>query len=186
MKLFLFHCWGGDSRSCWSGSTADYFSSKGIEVIAPDFPDRSEPVLGAWLEEIRQNVKKFDPKDKWVLVGHSLGCPTILRLLESFSNEEKVKAIILVAGFAKDLGIPQIANFVETDFDWGHIRSRADNIIIINSDNDPYIKLEEGERMAKLLNAEFIVEHNAGHINEGSGFVEYQRLIRIIEKLKTS
>ena len=68
MKLFLFHCWGGDGRSCWSGSTADYFSSKGIEVIAPDFPDRSEPVLGAWLEEVRRNVKKFDPKDEWVFL----------------------------------------------------------------------------------------------------------------------
>ena len=183
MKLFLFHCWGGGARSCWSGSTADYFSAKGIEVISPDFPDSDNPKLGQWLLSIRKNVMKFDPKDEWVLVGHSLGCPTILRLLETFSDKEQVKAVILVAGFAKDLAIPQIANFVKADFNFEKIKLRAGKFVVINSDNDPYIALEEGERMAKLLGAELIVEHNAGHINEGSGFSNYPRLLKIIEDL---
>ena len=45
MKLFLLHCWGGDGRSCWSGWIADRLREKGIEVIAPDFPDPSTPDL---------------------------------------------------------------------------------------------------------------------------------------------
>lgn len=182
MKLFLFHCWGGDGRSCWSGWLSDRAKALGAEVISPDFPDTNEPKLKEWLATTRKKVKKFD--EKWVLAGHSLGCPTILRLLETFGENERVGLVILVAGFAKDLGIQQTRNFVETDFDWKKIKSKAKRFVIISSDNDPFIELSEGKRMAKLLGAEFIIEHGAGHINEGSGFTEYPRLLQIISKLK--
>jgi predicted alpha/beta hydrolase family esterase len=156
-------------------------NERGVEVRSPDFPDTNEPKLKEWLATTRKNVKKFD--EEWILAGHSLGCPTILRLLETFERDEKVGLVIMVAGFAKDLGIQQTRNFVDKDFDWKKIKSKAKRFVIINSDNDPYIELSEGKRMAKLLGAEFMVEHNAGHINEGSGFTEYPRLLQIIDKL---
>jgi len=180
MKVFLFHCWGGDGRSCWSGSTADTLRKQGVEVLSPDFPDTQNPKLEKWLAKTRETVPRFEPKGEWVLIGHSLGCPAVLRLLESFDEKEKAEAVILVAGFAKDLGIPEIRDFVASDFDWNKIRKKAVRFIVINSDNDPFIELAEGERVAKLLGAEFIVEHNAGHINEGSGFVKYPRLLELL------
>lgn len=178
MKVFLLHCWGGDGRSCWSGWLNDKLTKKGIVVIAPDFPNSSTPKLGEWLSEIRKRVKKFD--DEWVLIGHSLGCPTILRLLESF-DDERIGTAILVAGFAKDLGIPEILNFVNNDFDWESIRKKSRKFIVINSDTDPFIELSEGKRMAELLKADFIIEHNGGHINEGSGYSKYPLLLKLLE-----
>jgi predicted alpha/beta hydrolase family esterase len=185
MDFFLFHCWGGDGRSCWSGWLQDELEADGKRVLSPDFPDTDNPKLIDWLATARRLVPRFEPKDEWVLVSHSLGGPTILHLLESFAPGEKVKAVILVAGFAKDLGIPQIRGFVEKEFDWKKIRAGAGRFIVISSDNDPFIPLAEGERMAKMLgkNCEFIVEHGAGHINEGAGFTEYQRLLDLIKKL---
>ncbi len=183
MKVFLFHCWGGDGRSCWSGWLADQLRAKGIQVIAPDFPERATPHIEDWLAEVRSKVKTFDPKDEWVLVGHSLGCPTIMRLLESFDEKEKVKGIILVSSFAKDFMIAELLNFVYKPFDWEKIKDNAKKRVVVHSDNDPFFPLEEGERIAKLLDAQFIVEHNAGHINEGSGFTKYERLLEIINNL---
>ncbi len=182
MKFFLFHCWGANGKSCWSGWLGEQLLASGMAstVLTPDFPDSENPKLGEWLATARKLVPRFDPKDDWVLVGHSLGCPAILRLLETFDDKERAACIILVAGFAKDLGIPEIRNFVDKDFDWEKIKKKAAKIIIINSDNDPYIKLEEAKRMEKLLGAELVVEHGAGHINEGSGFTEYPHLLEII------
>jgi predicted alpha/beta hydrolase family esterase len=54
---------------------------------------------------------------------------------------------------------------------------------VVNSDNDPFIQLGEGERVADHLGAEFIVEHGGGHINEGSGYKKYERLLEIIKAL---
>jgi len=181
MKVFLLHCWGGNGRSCWSGWIADELRKRGVEVIAPDFPGSSTPELDSWLTEVRKHVQHFD--DDWVLVGHSLGCPTILRLLEKCGPDEKIKCAILVAGFASDLGIDQIRNFVDKEFDWDKIRQKANRFIVINSDNDPYIELSEGERMAKLLGTGLIIEPSAGHINEGSGHIKYARLLEILESL---
>lgn len=185
MNIFLFHCWGGDGRSCWSGYIEDEMTKAGARVLAPTFPNTDEPVLGEWLAKTRSLVPRFMPGDEWVLVSHSLGGPAILRLLESFGGGEKVKAVILVAGFASDLGIPQIRNFVEKDFDWKKIRLGAERFIIISSDNDPFIPLSEGERMAEMLGkgCEFIVERGAGHINEGAGFTSYPRLLEILRAL---
>ncbi len=158
--------------------------ARGFEVVNPDFPDTDNPKLDKWLATARKMNKKFSPKDDWVLIGHSLGCPTILRLLETFAGDEKAKAVILVAGFAKGINIPEIQNFVDREFDWNKIRQKAGKFIVISSDNDPYIPLAEGERLAKMLGAEFIVEHNAGHINEGQGYDRYERLIEIIKMLE--
>jgi predicted alpha/beta hydrolase family esterase len=155
---------------------------KRVEVISPDFPNTNEPSLPEWLSETRNQVPKFT--SDWVLVSHSLGGPTILRLLESLEDDEKVGTVILVAAFAKDLGIPEIREFVEKEFNWEKIKSKADRFIVINSDNDPFIELEEGKRLANLLGAEFIVEPGAGHINEGSGFTSYPRLLEIINSLE--
>jgi predicted alpha/beta hydrolase family esterase len=186
MKAFLFHCWGGDGRSCWSGWLHDQLRVSGFEVLSPDFPDADKPKLEKWLAKARSLVPRFEPKEGWVLISHSLGGPAILRLLESFENGEGVAAVILVAGFATDLGIGEIKNFVDADFDWERIRSGAEKFILINSDDDPFIPLSEGERMAKMLGGkcEFIVEHGAGHINEGSGFTQYPHLLEIIRALK--
>jgi len=182
MRFFLFNCWGGDGRSCWSGWLQDELKRQGYEVHSPDFPDTNTPSLDRWLETVRDNVDRFEPDDDWILIGHSLGCPTILRLLETFDERERAKKVILVAGFAKDLGIPEIGNFVDKPFDWGKIRERAGSFVVINSDDDPFIKLEEGERLAKMLNTNLIVEHGAGHINEGSGFTRYPRLLEMIKR----
>lgn len=180
MKFFIFHCWGGDSRGCWRGWLADELRRRGFEVVAPEFPETQNPKLETWLAEVRRNVPEFRPEDGWVLIGHSLGCPAILRVLESLGPAEKAKAAVLVAGFGKDLGIAEIRSFVDRPFSWKKIKEKAGRIVVINSDNDPYIPLAEGERIAKLMGAELAVEHGAGHINEGSGFTSYPRLLEVL------
>lgn len=176
MKVFLFHCWGGDGNSCWSYWLTNRLRDLGIEVISPDFPDSHRPRLDKWLATIRNTTKKFTKKDEWILIGHSLGCPTILRLLESFEDDEHVKKVILVAGFINDFGVPEIQNFVDKKFDFEKIKTKSEKFIVINSDNDPFIELSEGKKLAELLGADFIIEKNAGHINN----LHYTRLLDLI------
>ena len=178
MKVFIFHCWGGSARGCWRGWLADELRKKGIEVVAPNFPNTNTPNLDEWLAEIRKHVPKFD--EDWVLVSHSLGGPTVLRLLESFGDDEKVGKIILVAAFANDPGIPEIQSFVDKEFNYEKIKSKANTRIIVNSDDDPFIELSEGERLAKLIDAKLIVEHSAGHMNEGSGHLTFPKILDLI------
>jgi predicted alpha/beta hydrolase family esterase len=183
MKVLLIHCWGGNGRSCWSGWLHDELKKQGIEVYSPDLPNTNYPKLNEWLAALRQLVPKFKPEDSWVVVTHSLGGPTILRLLGSFGPDEKITTTIMVAAFAKNLGFEETKTFVDRPFDYKKARGKCDRFIIINSDNDPYIELSEGQRVANELGGELLVEKGAGHINEGAGFIKYERVLKIIQAI---
>ena len=181
MKAVILHGWGGSPRGNWAGWLADQLSVLGLEVLSPELPNADNPKQKEWITKIRETSKTFD--NETILVGHSLGAIAILRLLETFGDFEKVKAAILVCGFTNNLGIDEINDFFKNEFDWEKIKGGAENFVIINSDNDPYMKIEEGKILHEKLGGELIIEHNAGHINTDAGFTEYPRLLESIKTL---
>jgi predicted alpha/beta hydrolase family esterase len=183
MKVIILHGWGGSPRGNWAGWLADQLtvSSSVSSVMCPELPNAEHPKQDEWLEKIRDLGNVFD--DQTIIIGHSLGSIAILRLLESFEENERVRAAILVCGFTNDLGIDEIKDFFRTDFNWEKIKNKADKFVIINSDNDPYMSIEEGKILHEKLGGELIIEHKAGHINTAAGFTEYPRLLEIIRTL---
>jgi predicted alpha/beta hydrolase family esterase len=184
VKVIILHGWGGSPRGNWAGWLSDQLlvSSSQFTVLSPQLPNADHPKQNEWIAKIKEIAETFD--EETVLVGHSLGAVAILRLLEIFGNHEKVKAAILVCGFTNHLGIDEIQDFFKTDFNWKKIRSKVEKFVIINSDNDPYMKIEEGKILHEKLGGELIIEHNAGHINEAAGFTEYPRLLDSILAIK--
>lgn len=183
MRAIILHGWGGKPRGSWRGWLADQLSVLGSvsSVECPELPDADHPKQKEWIAKIREAAGKFDGET--VLIGHSLGAVAILRLLETFGENEKIKGAILVCGFTNDLGIQEIKDFFKAQFDWEKIRKGAEKFVIINSDNDPYMKIDEGRILHEKLGGELIIEHNAGHINEAAGFKEYPRLLEIIKTI---
>lgn len=183
MKVLILHGWGGTPHGSWRGWLADQMIVSGSvsSVGCPELPNADQPRQNEWIATIKEVAENFD--DQTILIGHSLGAVAILRLLESFGDHEKIKAAILVCGFTNDLGIEEIKDFFKSGFDWEKIRNGAEKFVIINSDNDPYMKIEEGKILHEKLGGELIIEHNAGHINEDAGFKEYPRLLEIIKTL---
>ncbi len=186
MNVLIVHCWGCDCESNWFPWLKNELVGRGalkvatrqpFTVVCPNLPNSEFPKKEEWLAEIRNRVKKFD--ESWVLVGHSLGCPTILRLLEVFDSKEIVKAVILVSGFARDVGYEELKNFVDKDFKWEKIRKTSEKFVVIHSEDDPLIPFKEGQYLAKQLQAEFIVEQGLGHI-KGEPYGRYQRILDII------
>lgn len=185
MKVLILHGWGADSQSNWFPWLKNELEQNGIEAYCPDLPNTNYPKKDAWLSAIRELVPKFNEKDDWVLVGHSLGCPTILHLLETFGNGEKVRAAILVSGFAADLGIPDIRDLLNGGFDFKKIKKCAKEFIIINSDNDPYVPLDVGKQLADSLGTNLLLEPGEGHINIVHEEFKYDRVLNIINGLRS-
>lgn len=183
MKAIIVHGWGADSGSNWFPWLKRELEKLGIETVCPDMPDPHYPMKQEWMDELRTIVPSFAEKDEIILIGHSLGGPAILRLLETFGKGEKARAAILVSGFTGDIGIPQILNFTEGAFDFAKIKKAASEFYIINSDNDPYVPISEGEHLAIELGTRLIVEPGAGHINSGDGYLRYGRLLKLIKKI---
>lgn len=161
----------------WQHWLEKELQKKGIKTVFPGLPNPMFPNETQWAKEIFKKMKTFDSQT--ILVGHSLGCPTILRVLQQLPENQKIRCAVLVAGFCRDLGIPEIAEFVNRPFDWKKITNRCGRFVQIYSDNDPFIPVPESLFLAKQLGIEPILEKGAGHIT-APDFGPYPRLLKLV------
>lgn len=178
-NVFLIHGFAGSPDENWFPWLCAQLEERGVTVTVPQFPSPATPVLEAWLTAVQPFVSNFD--EETILVGHSLGATFILRLLEHF--DVHVGAVYLVAGLIEDLHDPRfsphITGFMETPFDWAQIQERAGEVHVFHSNDDPYVPLDHGQRLAKNLGATLHAIPNAGHFNTRSGYTKFPQLLTI-------
>ncbi|OGY86413.1 MAG: hypothetical protein A2233_00675 [Candidatus Kerfeldbacteria bacterium RIFOXYA2_FULL_38_24] len=117
-----------------------------------------------------------------ILIGHSLGVPFCLNVLERY----KVKAAFLVAGFVGEIHHAfdeNMKTFAQKEFAWKTIKNNCDHFKIYNSDNDPYIKLDKPQRIADALGEKITLVKNAGHFNKTAGYITFDLLLNDIKPL---
>jgi len=180
-RVFIIHGWGGTPDANWFPWLRNELEKNGFEVMVPEMPNTDSPKLDEWLWAMRKIIGKADKHT--FLVGHSLGVIAILRFLETLPMYQKIGGAIFVSGFSESVGISETATFFENPVDYEKARVACENFIIINSDDDPYVPIQKGEILRDKLSAKFIVLHNAGHINMGTGYFELpialEELLRI-------
>lgn len=162
-RVIIVHCWEGYPDYCWYSQTKKELEERGFEVSVPEMPETANPKLSGWLPKLKEVIGNTD--ENLYLVGHSLGCITILRFLENLEDNQKVGGVVFVAGFTDDLGYKELANFFETEINFAKIKTKAKEFIAIHSDNDPYVDLKYGDIFKEKLEAEIIVLHNKGHFS---------------------
>lgn len=184
-RVIIVHGWGGYPKEGWMPWLKEELEKKGFEVLVPAMPDTDNPKIETWVSYLAQVVGQ--PDEVTVLIGHSMGCQTILRYLETLSKGQKAGKVILVAGFGPYLsGLtdeekPIAKPWIETPLDFEKIKSKAKAFIAIFSDNDPYVPLEENSKLFKEeLGAKIIVEHNKYHMSGDDGIFELPVLLKVI------
>jgi predicted alpha/beta hydrolase family esterase len=167
-KVIIVHGWEGKPESNWFPWLARELETQGVTVVRPQFPPDTTPSLANWLAVLEAQ----SPDENTVLVGHSLGVITILRHLQS--RETPIRGAVLVAGFARDIGISELQDFFRDDVNFNRVREQCPQSTIINSDNDPYVPLAEGEFIAAGLRTPLVIAHGKKHLNEDEGVIEYK------------
>jgi len=97
----------------------------------PLMPDTDHPVVQSWLPSFSKAVGEIGEDD--ILIGHSLGCATVLRFLESLNGDQKVGGVVMVAGFLDDRGDTEISPFFKTEFNYETIGMRSHRFVSIHS-----------------------------------------------------
>ena len=171
-KAIIVHGWGGNSKGDWIPWLKHELEKKSFEVITPDFPNTEEPEIKAWVGKLGE----FDIDENTYLIGHSIGCQTILRFLER--QDRKFGNIILVAPWmhldektieeegeeAKEIAKP----WIETPIDFEKVKQNTREIVCIFSDDDCYVPLSDEKLFKERLNAKTIIKEKQGHFNEAS------------------
>jgi len=162
-RAIIVHCWDGYPEYCWYPYVKKELEKQEFEVQVPAFSETEEPKLDKWLPVLKKEVGQ--PDENTYLIGHSVGCITILRYLESLASEQKIGGAILVAGFVDNLGFEELKNFFLTDVPLEKIKDKAKYFIVIHSDDDPYVSLKHGDIFKEKLGAKLIIKHKAKHFS---------------------
>lgn len=184
-KIILVHGWGGTPDNGWFPWLRRKLEEKGFEVVVPQLPGTDRPHISTWVPALASTVGVSD-KDTY-FVGHSMGCQTIVRYLETLSEDQEVGGAIFVAGFFKPLKGLETDDesridreWAETDINFDKVRQGLKKSVALFSDNDPYVPVANADIFKEKLGSEIIIQKNQNHFNEGSGFTE---LPIVLEKL---
>ncbi|MDP2665742.1 MAG: alpha/beta hydrolase [bacterium] len=182
-RIIIVHGWGGSPANDWIGWATDAFREKGYEVITPLMPDTDNPVIEKWVGYLRSVVGVVD--ENTYFIGHSVGCQTIMRLLETIDT--KVGGAIFVAGWFdltnQDEEERVIAEpWIQTSIDYAKVKENLAKSIVILSDNDPYVPYEETKRdFETRLGSDVVTISGAGHITSGDGFGSFPQFVELFE-----
>jgi len=180
-NAWLLHGTGGSGTNYyWFEDTKKYLESKGYEVWWPALPNTDSPKLIETRNFIEEQMPPIN--EETIIIGHSSACPLTLELIKSF--EVKIKQLILVSGYYQAIS-SEANSMLPKSFDWESIKNHADEIIIINSDNDPWgCNDKQARTAARRLDARFIFAEGQGHMGSGNFNQPYREFKLLKELLK--
>lgn len=176
-RVSIIHGWDGYPEEGWFPWLKVELEARGFEVHVPQLPDAGSPRIKNWVPALAKAVGT--PDDQTFFVGHSMGCQTIARYLETLSGDVKVGGAVFVAGFFKRLTnmeddeVREIANeWLKTPLDFGNVFSHVRKSVAIFSNDDPYVPIENQDDFRDKLHSRIIVEQGMGHFSGSTGTVE--------------
>lgn len=181
-KVYLIHGWGGSSDSePWFSWLREELSKNKIKIYSFDMPDTDNPRIDSWMSFLQKNIKDID--EETYFIGHSIGCQTIMRFLETLNENKKIAGCVFVAGWFnlnnQSEEEMQIANpWIETKINFDKIKKHTNNFLVILSDNDPYVPLSDGNIFRNKLNAKVIIKPDEEHFNDTKEIKEILEFIR--------
>jgi len=171
-RAIIIHGWDGQPDTGWLGTLHQTLAQRGFLVTALAMPHPDRPTITDWVGTLSQAVGQ--PDSQLVLVGHSIGCQTILRYLAQASAP--IAGAILVAGFVTLQGLVTAeekaiaAPWLETPIDPAAVKAHCRHCRVYLSNNDTWVPLESNQKwFTKQLGAEVTVCNNAEHFMAGAG-----------------
>lgn len=180
-RAIIVHGFKGKPGTNWKPWLKHELEVSGFSVEVPEMPNTNSPLVEEWVSRLSETVGSFG-SDELYLIGHSLGCITILKYLETLSEGQKAKACVFVAGFGRRFEEYQGRHdsFFEQDLDWDKVIKRSDNFVAIHSQDDPIVRYKELTVFKDKLNAKTISLDGMGHFGSQDGVFEVPVVLNTI------
>lgn len=186
-KVIVVHRWDGTPNSDWYPWLQQESQQRGIVVVVPALPNPKTPTIEEHVPFLKKTIGTLT--NETILVGHSIGCQTILRYLERCSDDEQAGGIVLVAPWLLVTGLATAEErtiaepWLTTPIDFEKVRSHTSKVIAFFSDNDPFVPAENQQLFQNALNAEVNIVHAAGHMTEDDGWTTAPAVLESVLQL---
>lgn len=173
-RVYIIHGWGGNPHELVHQLLTEAFRKKGFEVIVPQMPDTNEPKIETWISHLQKLVTH--PDSETYFIGHSIGCQTVMRYLETLPSKTRVGPCIFIAGWFNLADMENeeeeriAAPWIERPIQFDKIKSIAKKFNVYLSTNEPYGYVAENSKTFKeQLGATVHLEKNMGHFTGEEG-----------------
>jgi predicted alpha/beta hydrolase family esterase len=180
MRIVVAHGYRADPSRHWFPWLVDHYSAATVTMVGLPEPER--PDLETWVHAAGAAIGEVG--EETILVGHSLGCVTLLHALNRRTDAWRLGGLVLVAGFVDPLpDLPALDPFTEEPLDLHRIRRQTGMRHVLRSDDDDVVPPELTDRMAGLLDAPVTLVPGAGHFVDRQGVREVPALLPILDPL---
>ncbi|OGY99416.1 MAG: hypothetical protein A2945_00990 [Candidatus Liptonbacteria bacterium RIFCSPLOWO2_01_FULL_52_25] len=170
-RVFIVHGWEGYPEEGWFPWLKKELEANGFAVFVPQLPKPEEPRIKAWVSKLSEVVGA--PDRQAYFVGHSIGCQTIARYLETLLEGVMAGGAVFVAGFFKrltgleedDLVRDVAKEWLTTPIDLQKVKAHLGKSIAIFSDDDPYVPAENQGDFREKLGSKVIALSGGGHFS---------------------
>ncbi|MBI5369923.1 serine hydrolase family protein [Candidatus Uhrbacteria bacterium] len=174
-RVIIVHGWGGFPEEGWFPWLKQTLEQKGYTVEVPHMPHPDSPEIFPWVSTLAQVVGDID--EHTFFVGHSIGCQTILRFLESLPAGQTAAGAVFVAPWLalQHLGEEEMEiakPWLQTQIDLVKVLEHLPKSAAIFSDNDPFVSIEQQDIFRDELHSEIVIEHRLGHMSGEDGVSE--------------
>ena len=180
-RVFIIHGYDAAPSDNWFPWLKAQLENQGFQVTVPQMPEAADPTLQKWLAYLQKIVGVCDHDTYFV--GHSLGTITVLKLLNTLPENQKVGGVVLVAGFSESIDFEKLSSFTETPLNYEKVEQSVGQIVAIHSTDDQSVPYKFAQIIKDKLGAELITLKNAGHINAASGYFELPQALDAILKI---
>jgi len=184
-KVIVVHRWDGSPSADWYPWLKEEVEKKNIQVFIPEIPDPSKPKIEKWVSFLKKEIKDID--EETFFVGHSIGCQTIMRYLETVEEKTKIGGVLFVAGFftlnkleteeEKTIAKPWLERPINTE----KVKKRVKQIRAIFSDNDPFVPVSNAKQFQEKLGAKTLIEKKQGHFNDDTAPIVLKILLEMMQ-----
>src|SRR5258708_25614091 len=177
-NVVILHGTSETKDSFWIPWLTNELEKKGYTISTPALPDADHPNIKNWIPVALKETYTTET----ILIGHSAGGPLQLSVLESI--DVKIKQAIVISGYARDNKAPE--EILQVQYNWQKIAENVEDIIFINSDNDPW-GCNDGEgryMLDQVGKGKLIVPKGEGHMGSDSynqPYKEFPFLLKLID-----
>jgi len=181
MKVIFAHGYTASSITDWYPQICEELRALKIAYAIPNLPGEEHPHSAEWIELLHAEIQKA--KEPPIVVGHSLGTRALLLTLEKYPT--KLKAMILVSGFANTLENAKRKDGVYADFfdhviDMKKIQGATPNRIVLHSMDDDSIPYRQGQETTRDLDAHLLTYNGKGHFDQPENYIYVLDVIKNI------
>jgi len=173
-QAYLVHGWEGSPTNIWFPWLKKELEKLGYKVNSLKMPHPELPIIKDWVTTLEKEIKL---NEETILIGHSIGCQTIMRYLAK-PNRKIKSAFFAAPWFTLDLesegeeAVQEAKPWLETPIDITQVKKNCTHFVAFFSDDDWAVPLSDEKLFKQRINAKTIILKKRSHFELQMTFPE--------------